>query len=263
MKKKTKKLAVVASGWHYPSSFYEAMVRQVRPEGWEVEFFCVSHRNPDIAKEEKKNDIFKDDLRGKLDKHLYKEIASEWLIKELGWSYKEYPNTVGDWGNSNQWLDENNYKDYDLFLFTHDDNLIIHDRAIIDQIEDPNFKKWDILTNSSGMPYGSIRGSFEFFKPKVLRLMGGKFDLSTVELTREGKTDNPESLEALYDWNNIVYPLNQLIEKHGLKTAMLSPAYRVSAYCIEGERGYISRTHGSNTQYEDAGLAWLHENGII
>jgi hypothetical protein len=43
----------------------------------------------------------------------------------------------------------------------------------------------------------------------------------------------------------------------------LSPAYRVSAYCIEGERGYIHKTHGSNTLLEDAGLMFLKDNGII
>lgn len=258
-----KKLAIVCSAWHYPAHFFESMVKQIRPEGWEIDFFAVSHRNPSFALEEKKGDVFKDDLRGRLDSILYKEIATESYIKQLGWNYKEYPNTIGDWGNTNQWLDEHNYKDYDLFLFTHDDNLIIHDRVISDTIEDPNFKKWDILTNSPGMPPGTLRGSFEFFKPKVLKLLNGKFDMSMVSLTREGKTDSPKSTVDLYDWNNTIYPLTTLIEKNKLKVAYLSPAYRVSAYCIEGERGYISQTHGQNTQYEDAGLKYLQDNGII
>lgn len=258
-----KKLAVVCSGWHFPLHFYESCLKQIRPKGWEFEYFCVSHRDPAFAIEEKEFDVFTDSIRGRLDRILYKEVASARLISELGWNYKEYPNTIGDWGNTNQWLEEHNYKDYDLFLFTHDDNLLIHDRVFADQIEDKNFKKWDILTNSPGMPAGNLRGSFEFFKPKVLKLLGGKFDMSWVTLTREGKTDMPTKVEDLYDWNNTVYPLTKLIEKHKLNIGYLSPAYRVSAYVIEGERGYICNTHGANTKYEDAGLQYLSDNGII
>lgn len=258
-----KKIAVVASGWHFPEHFYESMVRQKRPEGWEIDFFCVSHRDPSFAAEEKKDHVFADDLRGVLDRQLYKAIASKKHVEMIGWNYKEYPNTIGDWGNTNQWLEEHDYRQYDLFLFTHDDNLILHDRLFADTVEDTNFDQWDILTNSPGMPAGSIRGSFEFFKPNVLDILGGKFDLSMTTLTREGKTDNPEGINDLYDWNNTVYPLNKTIEERGLRVAYLSPAYRVSAYCIEGERGYISRTHGINTQYEDAGLKFLKDNGVI
>lgn len=261
-----KKIAVVASGWHFPEHFYESMVKQIRPEGWEIDFFCIAHRDPSFAAEDKKNDHFdinSTNIREKLDAILYNRVTTKKHIELLGWNYKEYPNTVGDWGNSNQWLEDHDYKKYDLFLFTHDDNLIIHDRLFADTIEDDNFKKWHILTNSPGMPAGSIRGSFEFFKPRVLKLMGGKFDLSTVSLTKEGETKGSTDLRELNDWNNIVFPLNALIEKHKLKTAYLSPAYRVSAYCIEGERGYISLTHGQNTKFEDAGLKFLKDNGVI
>lgn len=258
-----KKLAIIAGGWHYPLHFYESLLKQTIPEGWQVDYFCVSHRDPSFAQAEKKDDVFADDERGRLDKILYKEVASKRLIENLGWNYKEYPNTIGDWGFTNQWLEENDYSDYDLLLLTHDDNLILNNRLLVDTIEDPNFKKWAICANSTGMPAGSIRGSFEFFKPKVLKLLGGKFDLSMVTLTREGKTDSPKDKNDLYDWNNTVYPLTKLIEDKKLKVAYMSPCYRVSAYCIEGERGYISRTHGQNTQYEDAGLAYLKENKII
>jgi len=260
---KIKHIAVVCSGWHYPLHFYESMLKQSLPDNWQAHYFCVSHRDPIHAQGANEVQSYPDDTRGTLDKVLYKEIANKEVIKNLGWVYKEYPNTVGDWGCTNQWLDDYNYKDYDLFLFTHDDNLILNNRVFIDTIEDPNFKKWDICTNSPGAPYGSIRGSFEFFKPKVLKLLGGKFDLSWITLDRIGKTDNPDDLLELNDWNNIVYPLNEIIKKHNLRVAMMSPCYRVSAYCIEGERGFISRTHGQNTQYEDAGLQYLKDNKII
>ncbi len=261
--KKIKKLAVILGGWHFPLQPFEALLKQEIPEGWGVDYFCVSHRDPSFAQEEKKNDVHNDDTRGRLDAILYKGVANKKLLENLGWDYKEYPNTIGDWGFTNQWLDEHDYKDYDLLLLSHDDNLIINNRLFIDTIEDPNFKKWDICANSTGMPQGWIRGSFEFFKPKVIKLMGGKFDMSLVTLTREGKTDSPTDKNDLYDWNNTVNPLMDLVNEKGLRVAYMSPCYRVSAYCIEGERGYISRTHGQNTVSEDEGLAYLQANKLI
>ena len=258
-----KKLAVIASGWHFPSQFYESLSKQIIPEGWSVELYCVSHRDPSYAQEEKKDDVYGQDVRGRLDAKLYEKIITKEGIEALGWHYKEYPNTIGDWGNSNQWLDEHNYKEYDLFLFTHDDNLILHDRLFADTIEDPNFKKWHVLSNSPGMPPGSFRGSFEFFKPIVIKKMGGRFDLSETTLTREGQfTAGKETME-LFDWNTTVYPFQRFFNEGKFKVAYLSPAYRVSAYVIEGERGYISQTHGINTQYEEAGLKYLIECGVI
>lgn len=257
------RIAVVASGWHYPTHFYEAMVRQKRLDNMEIEFFCISHRDPSFAMVEKKGRTYGRGLRAKLDRTLYKEIASANLIEALGWNYKEYPNTIGDWGNSNQWLEDHNYKAYDLLLFTHDDNLIIHDRLFADVVEDGAYADWDILTNSPGMPQGYIRGSFEFFKPSALTKLGGKFDLSEVTLDRTGVTTASEDIEELFQWNAGGNPTNFKILELGLKVGYLSPAYRVSAYCIEGERGYISNTHGMNTEYEDAGLKYLHDNKII
>ena len=43
-----KRLAVVAGGWHFPLHFYEQIKNQEIPVGWEVDLFCVSHRNPDL-----------------------------------------------------------------------------------------------------------------------------------------------------------------------------------------------------------------------
>jgi hypothetical protein len=265
----SKKIAVVASGWHYPYSFYEMLSKQRKVDGWEVDLFVVSHRDPKHALKEKADRVFEGE-RAYLDEILYKKIPREQHyvrtprvseIEKLGWKYIEKPNTIGDWGNTNQWLEDYDYKKYDLFLFTHDDNLILSDKLFRDIIEDDNFGEWDILCNSVGMPPGSIRGSFEFFKPAVLDRIGGKFDLSETTLTREGETSATENLTELYDWNSTVYPLQRVANE--MRLGFLSPAYRVSAYCIEGERGYISNTHGANTEREDAGLAFLKEHGVI
>ena len=47
-------MAVVVSGWHYPIGFYKQIKEQEVPDGWDVDYFCVSHRDPDIAKQEKR-----------------------------------------------------------------------------------------------------------------------------------------------------------------------------------------------------------------
>lgn len=259
---KTKKIAVVASGWHFPFQFFEGIAKQQLPKGWEMDLFCISHRNPEFAKNEKKDKVFEGE-RAYLDNKLYPKIASVEDIQELGWEYLEEPNTVGDWGNSNQWLEKNDWKQYDLFLFTHDDNLILTDSWFTTIIKDKSFKEWEILANSLGMPEGWIRGSCEFFKKSFIEKIGGKFDLSMVSLNREGKTETSENLDELYDWNNTVNPLMDFINENQIKVGFMSPSYRVSAFCIEGERGYISNTHGQNTAKEEMGLTFLKVNGII
>lgn len=256
-----KKLAVIASGWHFPSQFYEAIANQKKTEGWEVDLFCISHRHPSHAFEEKKDDVFADDLRGKLDKKLYERIITIEEIEKLGWDYKECPNTIGDWGNTNQWLETHDYKEYDLFLFTHDDNLILTDEMFNKAL--PMYVNWDIMCNSTGMPKYTVRGSFEFFRREVLDAMGGKFDDSSISLKREGVTTASKDIRELYDWNHWTDMIMKVIEENKFRMAAVSPWYRVSPICIEGERGYISATHGINTAEEEEGLRQLQEQKII
>ena len=49
-----KRLAVIAGGWHFPIAFFEQIAGQKIPEGWDVDMFLVSHRDPSYAAEEKK-----------------------------------------------------------------------------------------------------------------------------------------------------------------------------------------------------------------
>jgi hypothetical protein len=257
-----KKIAVVASGWHYPSQFYEGIAEQILPKGWSMDLFCISHRDPSFAQEEKKGRVFEGE-RAYLDKRLYRKVLLVEEIEKLGWKYIVKPNTIGDLGSSNQWLEDHDYKEYDLLLFTHDDNLILSDMWFKDIIQDGSFKDWEILCNSLGMPPGSIRGSCEFFKPSLLEKMGGKFDLSEVTLDRTGHTTATDDITELYDWNNITCPLQRFVEAHSVSVGYMSPSYRVSSYCLEGERGYISNTHGINTKVEDEGLEVLKKYGLI
>jgi len=80
-----KKFAVIASGWHFPLKFYEQIAEQKIPEDWEVDYFCISHRDPSFAVEEKKNIISQlgDGRLSQLDKILYKEIATVEKLESL------------------------------------------------------------------------------------------------------------------------------------------------------------------------------------
>jgi hypothetical protein len=238
------------------------VAKQKLPKGWTMDLFAVSHRDPKHAASEKKGKTFEGE-RAYLDERLYNSLIDVEDIRALGWNYKEYPNTIGDWGNSNQWLEDHDYRDYDLLLFTHDDNLILQNTWFKDIIKDKSFKDWEILANTVGMPPGMIRGSCEFFKPSFLEKIGGKFDLSETTLTREGETTTTEDRAELYDWNSTVYPLMRFIEENDIQVGFLSPGYRFSAYVLEGERGYISNTHGANTEYEDRNLDILKQYGVL
>ena len=268
-----KRLAVIAGGWHFPIAFFEQIAGQKIPEGWEVDMFLVSHRDPLHAQEEKK-DILQNlgyDRRGLYDRILYRKVATIEEVEALGWKYILEPNTIGDWGNTNQWLEKHDYKQYDKFLITHDDNFILTDKMFIDILPQED---WLILTNSTGnaqrrlrewlhLPKKlSLRGSFEFFTREMLDLMGGKFDLSDTTLSREGETITNGSFSELSDWNTTIFPLQQLIDEKKLQPRIkaLSSYYRMSRYCLEGERGYIHKTEKSNTKKEEKGLGVVEEH---
>lgn len=261
------KLAIVVSGWHFPLHFYKKIAEQKIPNGWEIEMFCVSHRDPSYSIKEKEDVLrtLTHKRRELYDKIMYRTFASVEDLTSLGWKYDLYPNTIGDWGNSNQWLNDHDYRKYDMFLFSHDDNFILNDQLFIDNLKE---SKWLILTNSTGNSQRrlrkwfhlkkplNIRGSFEFFKKEMLDIMGGKFDLSDTTLTRENKFVVSDSFNEISDWNTTVFPLKKLLKDRGLENRVeaLSTYYRVSKYCIEGERGYIHHTDASNTCEEEAGL---------
>ena len=47
-KPKKKKLAVVLGGGHYPYANYKQMKEQKVPDGWEIDYYVVSHRDPEL-----------------------------------------------------------------------------------------------------------------------------------------------------------------------------------------------------------------------
>jgi hypothetical protein len=262
-----KRLEVVASGWHFPVTFYEQIAKQKIPPGWEVDLFVVSHRDPSYSEKEKIEPLSRLGYtrRELYDRIMYRKIATVPEIEALGWHYTLEPNTIGDLGCTNQWLEKYDYKKYDKFLFTHDDNFILTDDVYLDILPQED---WLILTNTTGhaqrrlrrwlhLPKElALRGSFEFYTREMLDYMGGKFDLSETKLTREGETTSYMTFGELSEWNTVMWPLQRLIENKKLQSRIkaMSPYYRMSRYCLEGERGFISKTEWSNTKEEEQGL---------
>jgi len=267
-----KKLAIVASGWHFPIHFFEEIAKQNLPDGWAMDLFVVSHRDPSYAAKEKEETLAKLGYtrREFYDRLMYRKIATVAEIKALGWHYVLEPNTIGDWGNINQWFEKRDYREYDKFLFTHDDNFILSRNMLADILPQSD---WLVLTNSTGnaqrrlrqwlhLPKPlAIRGSFEFFTREVLDKIGGKFDLSETTLTREGQFTTSGAFTELSDWNNNDKPLTRLFLEPGMreKVKALSPYYRMSRYCLEGERGFIFKTEACNFKEEENGLNMVEE----
>ena len=86
--------------------------------------------------------------------------------------------------------------------------------------------------------------------------IGGTFDLSRTVLTREGEFNSPKDFRELSNWNESDRQVRELIEAKRLlpKVKSLSPFYRMSKYCLEGERGFIHKTEPMNTKEEERGL---------
>ena len=278
-----KKLAVIASGWHYSSHFYEKISQQNKVNGWEIDLFVISHRHPEnentIKEKEEVRNYEGDDLFFYLDKVMYETPITEKQLTDLGWKYIEKPNTIGDMNCFNQWMDDYDYKKYDMFLITHDDNFILSDDIFVDVLENDielykpikesrygvsnhqfktkivkNELDWYFLDNgySEYIPKAfGPRGSFSFYKKEIIDLLpNNRFYFDNIELTREGKTHSPEGMKGVTEWNtgagNFREFLYDGLPDLGLvdKTRWLSNQNRVSRYCIEGERGFI---HWNNT----------------
>lgn len=253
------KLAVVAGGWHWPLSFYVQMALQQAGPFEQVDLFVIAHRSPDlkIVREEKIEILCAaSGPLAALDRELYREYPTYFELRGLGWNYEEAPNTVGDWGFFNQWLEKHNYRDYDVILNCHDDTFIRR-RDLFTHLGPEWFGNWLILSNGTypKAPDAYVRGSFEFWKREMLDLIGGRFDLGEITLTREGKTDSPVGIGPLSGWNGTCVPLRQMMANNGLagRIAHLSPYYRISPWVIEGERGFM---------HSQDGVPWSFAEGL-
>jgi hypothetical protein len=245
------KLAIVAGGWHWPFHFFEAMARDAAG----ADLYVIAHRSPElpIVREEKHDILARaQGPLARLDQELYASIPTIHELQTIGWNYADAPNTVGDWGFFNQWLERHDYRNYDVLLNCHDDTFV-RQPGVFDQLGGD----WLLLANGTypQAPPAYVRGSFEFWKPELLDRLGGHIDLGDVHLTREGQTDTPLGLHALSSWNDTGVPLRHFLVNNGLahRVAYLSPYYRISRWIIEAERGFL--------HYQD-GAPWSVEAGI-
>ncbi len=248
------RIAVVVGGWHYPLHFFTALAEQ---SSGDVDLFCVGHRNPNlpIVRQEKRADLITAPGRlGELDRELYAEYATESDLCILGWSFWEAPNICGDWCYLNQWLEQYDFREYDAILSCHDDTYVRR-RDLFSQLSGD----WLILANGNAAvePPGYVRGSFEFFKPELLEMLGGKIPLGELKLTREGRTDTPIDRQVLQIWNDTGVPLRDFLVQNSLtdRVKYLSPHYRVSPWIIECERGFLHRQAWVPQWRMDDGLA--------
>ena len=275
---KNKKLAVVVCGWHYSKYFYEQLTKQNKPDNWDIDYFCVSHRNPKYTLDEKIISKNSTDLYKQLDYFYYKETATIKFIEENGWKYIEKPNTVGDWGVYNQWIEDYNYQDYDVVFITGDDNFFIRNDLFECVLggkletwfsngdfgnhtisEVPYSDDWLVVSNAIQRGRAVLRGSMEFFKTEILDLLGGKFDLSTCDSeSRLNLTKTPTDYrdEISLNWNNQCFPFQNFIHEQDLYTKIrfLSPTFRSSLFCIEGERGLFSNNNVAPYAQEYSGM---------
>jgi len=251
-----KKIAIIIGGWHYPSHFYKKISELKIPDGWVSDTFVVGHRDPDLEIiSQEKHDVLKtldenNDLV-KLDNILYNKTINRSEIEQLGFDFKLEPNKIGDFYFFNQWSEKNDWKSYDLYLFMHDDTFMMKDTMIVDVINkqcnlyyfqnevDKN-SPWLFLT-ACGDQMLCPRASFAFFDKKLIEKLNGKFSMDNIKLNREGKTDTPGTgLQGTADWNMVSRNFTTFMQENGWQEKMLrlSPYYRISKYCLEGERGF-------------------------
>jgi len=308
-KEKMKKIAIISCGWHYPYHLFEQLSKLKLPVGWEAEKFVVGHRDPDldVVKKEKRNILDsvtdKDNILVKIDEKMYKRTANREDFDNLGFKFSLEENKIGDFYYFNQWAEKNNWEEYDLFFFMHDDTFLLGDSIIVDVIE----KKCDLWWK--GHDNGSVtstskdtdwlfltgtgdqllcpRGSFAFFDKELIKYMNGQFPMDNIYYTRSGMNESPgypakafDGVETklsedvhnteqskdlhsaidygtinrrggLGEWNQVAYNFSGMMQKNNWveKMTRLSPYFRVSQYCVEGERGLCHLSKVSSDSY--------------
>ena len=254
-----KKIAIIIGGWHYPHHFYDKISKLKLPKDWEADTFVVGHRDPnlEIVSKEKKDVLVgfgnQSDWSSleSLDYILYNKTINKDEIKKLGFNFSLEPNKIGDFYFFNQWSEKNDWSSYDLFLFMHDDTLMLDDSILVDVIEKKcnlyyyqdevkNDKDWLFLT-ACGDEMLCPRASFAFFDKKLIKELNGIFPMKNVSLNREGLVETPGTeLNGTADWNLVSRNFTAFMQEKGWQDKMLrmSPYYRISKYCLEGERGF-------------------------
>ena len=291
------KILVIATGWHFSSRFYEKMIKQVVPDGWAVDYFCVAHRLPEddntVKEKEDVRHLAGGNFLDELDQMMYEYPITTQQIGRLGWHFMKEENTVGDMECFNQWSERFDYKDYDFILVTHDDNLILSDQLFVDIIDGVEVYKpieesrygahqfniesvkldndWMFLDNgyTESLPKAfTPRGSFSFYKRELIDMLpDNKFNMYENGgygiVYRQGETASV-GYDGIKAWNTHAGTFRDFLYEGNLvdSTRWLSDMKRVSKYCIEGERGFVSNCRAGenylvNVQKQLKDLGWI------
>ena len=292
-----KKILVIATGWHFSSHFYEKMVQQIVPDGWEIDYYCVAHRTPEDENTIKEKDGVRNLVDGhfldELDQMMYSHPITTEEIESFGWKFMLEENTVGDMECFNQWSEHYDYRDYDFVLITHDDNLILSDELFVDivsgvevykPIEDSRYgahqfntksvklnNDWMFLDNgyTESLPKAfTPRGSFSFYRKELIDMLpDNKFNMYENGgygiVYRHGETSSI-GYDGIKAWNTHAGTFRDFLYEGNLvdSTRWLSDMKRVSKYCIEGERGFVSNHRAgenylNNVQKQLKELEWI------
>jgi hypothetical protein len=292
-----KKILVIATGWHFSSHFYENMIKQEVPEGWGVDYFCVAHRLPEddntVQEKEDVRNSDGDSFLNQLDQIMYEYPITTQQISHLGWHFMVEDNTVGDMECFNQWSEHYDYQDYDFILVTHDDNLILSNQLFVDIVGGVEAYKpikesrygahqfniesvkldsdWMFLDNgyTESLPKAfTPRGSFSFYRRELIDMLpDNKFNMYENGgygiVNRKGETASV-GYDGIKAWNTHAGTFRDFLYDGNLvdSTRWLSDMKRVSKYCIEGERGFVSNYRAGedylvNIQKQLEELKWI------
>ena len=273
------------------------MIKQVVPDGWAVDYFCVAHRLPEddntVKEKEDVRHLAGGNFLDELDQMMYEYPITTQQIGRLGWHFMKEENTVGDMECFNQWSERFDYKDYDFILVTHDDNLILSDQLFVDIIDGVEVYKpieesrygahqfniesvkldndWMFLDNgyNESLPKAfTPRGSFSFYKKELIDMLpDNKFNMYENGgygiVNRSGETASV-GYDGIKAWNTHAGTFRDFLYEGNLvdSTRWLSDMKRVSKYCIEGERGFVSNCRAGenylvNVQKQLKDLGWI------
>jgi len=259
-------IAFIIGGWYFPKHLYKNAIEINKPEGCNIDYFTVTHRNPELV-DIKSEMIPRIKDSNKYDLELFNDIATYSDLIEMGYKVNEAENAIGDYYFFNQWTEFYDYTKYDYIVFMHDDNYLLpefkniltdifnfksdfynHDN--FNWVRVDNVKRFNYIANSAVLKRKTARGSFSIWSKNLIDKLGGKFPMDNVKVIRSGLNDTPANHWAL-DWNSVGINLQHFIQDNDFMdtTFRLSPYYRVSKYMIEGERGLVSNMNNSDLSH--------------
>jgi hypothetical protein len=215
-----------------------------------------------------------------LENIMYEFPITREQIEDSGWTFMEEPNTIGDMECFNQWTESYDYREYDFVLITHDDNFILSDELFVDIVQNNIITYKPILETRSGHRFQvekvnldddwyfidngyaqhipkafEPRGSFSLYKKELIDMLpNNKFDMyqdgGLGKVTRVGET-NSVGHQGISAWNTHAGTFREFLYNGNLveKTRYFSLTKRVSKYCIEGERGFVSNALADGPTY--------------